>query len=105
MRHGADRRVRRMTTKSQLIALMYGQLAGAQSLREIEQGMVEPRPSSLSSRRGGSRPVPRSPTPTPSGPAQLFADLFAVMTRDASSGLDAVVREAVHLVDATSIRL
>ena len=37
--HGADRRVRRMTTKSQLIALMYGQLAGAQSLREIEQGM------------------------------------------------------------------
>lgn len=30
--HSADRRVRRLTTRSQLVALMYGQLAGAQSL-------------------------------------------------------------------------
>ena len=35
--HGADRRVRRLSTKSQLIALLYGQLSGAASLREIEK--------------------------------------------------------------------
>ncbi len=102
--HGADRRVRRMTTKSQLIALMYGQLAGAQSLREIEQGM-----SSHAQRLyhlGAAKPA-RSTFADANAkrPAQLFADLFAVMTMSASSGLRRCVREAVHLVDATSIRL
>ncbi|MBF0333389.1 MAG: DUF4372 domain-containing protein, partial [Alphaproteobacteria bacterium] len=38
-RHGADDRVRRLTTKSQLIALLYGQLSGASSLREIVGGL------------------------------------------------------------------
>ena len=33
--HGADARVRRLSTRDQFIALLYGQLAGAQSLREI----------------------------------------------------------------------
>lgn len=103
-RHGADRRVRRMTTKSQLIALMYGQLAGAQSLREIEQGM-----SSHAQRLyhlGAAKPA-RSTFADANAkrPAQLFADLFAVMTMSASSGLRRLLREAVHLVDATSIRL
>lgn len=37
--HAADRRVRRLTTKSQLTALLYGQLSGAASLREIEAGL------------------------------------------------------------------
>ena len=37
--HGADWRVRRLTTKSQFIALLYGQLEGASSLREIEAGL------------------------------------------------------------------
>ena len=33
--HGADTRIRRLTTKSQFVALLYGQLSGASSLREI----------------------------------------------------------------------
>src|SRR5437763_13987927 len=37
--HGADDRVRRLTTKSQFVALLYGQLEGAASLREIEAGL------------------------------------------------------------------
>ena len=36
--HAADHRVRRLTSKSQFIALLYGQLEGASSLREIEAG-------------------------------------------------------------------
>ena len=34
--HSADAGVRRLSTKSQFVALLYGQLAGAASLREIE---------------------------------------------------------------------
>ena len=37
--HRADSRVRRLTTKSQFVALLYGQLAGAASLREIVAGL------------------------------------------------------------------
>ncbi len=37
--HRADAGVRRLTTKSQLIALLYGQLSGASSLREIVAGL------------------------------------------------------------------
>lgn len=38
--HQADARVRRLDTKSQFVALLHGQLAGAASLREIETAMV-----------------------------------------------------------------
>lgn len=35
-KHGADKGVRRLSTKSQLVALVHAQLSGAVSLREIE---------------------------------------------------------------------
>ena len=38
--HGADSRVRRLNTKSQFVALLYGQLSGAASLREIVTGLA-----------------------------------------------------------------
>ena len=102
--HAADRRIRRLSTKSQLVALMYGQLCGAQSLREIQQGMSshEQRLYHL----GAAKPA-RSTLADANAkrPAQMFADLFAVMSMSASSGLRRHLREAVHLVDATSIRL
>lgn len=102
--HGADRGVRRLTTRSQLVALMYGQLAGAQSLREIELGMASH--AQRLYHLGATRPA-RSTFADANAhrPAQLFVDLFAVMTTCASAGLRRFVREAVHLVDATSIRL
>lgn len=102
--HGADTRVRRLTTKSQLIALLYGQLSGAQSLREIEDtmashehglyhlGAIAPARSTLADANAKR-------------PAQLFADLFAVIVAGASSGVRRTTREAVHLIDASSIRL
>jgi hypothetical protein len=37
--HGADHRIRRLPTKSQFIALLYGQFSGADSLREIVGGL------------------------------------------------------------------
>jgi hypothetical protein len=102
--HQADLRVRRLTTKSQLIALVYGQLAGAQSLREIELGLASH--AQRLYHLGAARPA-RSTFADANAkrPAQLFADLFAIMTMNASRGLRRHMREAVHLVDATSIRL
>ena len=102
--HDADRRVRRLSTKSQFVALMYGQLSGAQSLREIEHGMAS------HARRlyhiGATAPARSTfADANTKRPAQLFADLFALMTMSASRGLRRHLREAVHLVDATSIRL
>ena len=38
--HGSDDLVRKFTTRHQLIALLYGQVAGAGSLREIEATMA-----------------------------------------------------------------
>lgn len=102
--HGSDARVRRLKSKSQLIALLYAQLSGAQSLREIEQ--------SLASHRGrlyhlGATVPARSTLADANAkrPAQLFADLFAVLAAQASPGLRRATRDAIHLVDATSIRL
>ena len=37
--HGSDKHVRHLTTKDQFIALLYGQLSGATSLREIVGGL------------------------------------------------------------------
>src|SRR4029079_14825578 len=34
--HGSDRRVRRLSSRSQLIALIHAELSGAASLREVE---------------------------------------------------------------------
>lgn len=102
--HGADRGVRRLTTKSQLVALLYGQLSGAQSLREIELGMASQ--AQRLYHLGASKPARSTlADANMTRPAQLFAELFAIMTTRASAGLRRYVREAVHLIDATSIRL
>ena len=74
--HGADARVRRLTTKSQLIALLYGQLSGASSLREIEAGL-ESHAARLY--HLGASPAQRSTLADANAlrPAAVFAELFA----------------------------
>ena len=102
--HSADARVRRLSTKSQLVALLYGQLSGASSLREIEAGLeshadrlyhlgVEPaRRSTLSDANAGR-------------PAALFAELLAAMMAQAAMGLRRTLAETTYLIDATPVRL
>jgi IS4 transposase len=102
--HGADRRIRRLPTRSQLMALLYGQLSGAASLREIEAG--------LSSHRArlyhlGAQAPARSTLADANAvrPHQVFAGLFAHMIGQASRGLRKRVGEAVRLIDSTGLRL
>jgi IS4 transposase len=102
--HGADEGVRRLTTKSQLVALLYGQLSGAVSLREIEAGLQshEARLYHL-----GARPARRSTLADANGTrsAAVFAELFACMVRQAHRGQRRDLAEATYLIDSTSIRL
>lgn len=102
--HGADVRVRRLTTKSQFIALLYAQFSGAQSLREIEQSLASQ--THRLYHLAVSAPA-RSTFADANAkrPAQLFADLFALLALQATPGLRRTAREAIHLVDATTIRL
>ncbi len=102
--HGADKHVRTLTTKSQFIALMYAQLSGAQSLREIEAGL-----QSHATRlyHLGSDEVSRSTLADANAqrPWQVFSGLFAHLVGQLTRGLKRKTGEAVHLIDSSSLRL
>lgn len=102
--HGADRRVRRLPTKSQFIALLYGQFSGALSLREIEGSL-----GSHSARlyHVGGRPVQRSTLADANAqrPSAVFSELFAEMVGRAQRGLRRKIGEATYLIDSTGLRL
>ena len=102
--HGADWRVRRLSTKDQFIAFLYGQLSGASSLREITGGL-----SSHSARlyHLGGHPAQRSTLADANArrPAEVFSGLFAEMVGRAQRGLRRKVSEATYLIDATSLPL
>ena len=103
-RHGADGRVRRLTTRSQFVALLYGQLSGAGSLREIVTGL-ESHAARLY--HLGADPVRRSTLSDANAlrPAGVFAELLAKMMRQAHRGLRRKLAETTYLIDATGVRL
>jgi hypothetical protein len=102
--HGADARVRRLTTKSQLVALLYGQLSGASSLREIEAGL-ESHAHRLY--HLGAEPVRRSTLADANAarPVEVFAALFAHLAERAHRGLRRKIADATYLIDATVLPL
>lgn len=103
-RHGADVRVRRLSTKSQLVALLHAQLSGASSLREIEAAL-----SSHSARlyHLGAKAPARSTLADANAkrPFAVFNALFMELVKLAHPGLRRMTREAIHLIDSTSLRL
>ena len=102
--HGSDKHVRRLSTRDQFIALLYGQLAGATSLREIVGGL-ESHQARLY--HVGGRCVQRSTLSDANArrPAEVFSGLFAAMVGRAQRGLRRKVSEATYLIDATSLCL
>jgi hypothetical protein len=102
--HGADDRERGFDTKSHFVALLYAQLSGASSLREIEAGMK--------SHAGrlyhlGAVPARRSTLADANRlrPAAVFADLLARMVQQAHRGLRRSLAETTYLIDSTGVRL
>lgn len=102
--HGADRGIRRMSTKDQLVALLYGQLSGATSLREITGGLES---HARKFYHLGARPVQRSTLADANAkrPAALFSDLFAAILPQAHRALRHKVADTVYLIDSTSLKL
>ena len=102
--HEADKHVRRLATKSQFVAMLYGQLCSAASLREIETGL-----KSCQSRlyHLGARPVRRSTLADANclRPAAVFCNLFAVLLKQAHRGLRRALAETTYLIDSTGLKL
>jgi Transposase DDE domain/Domain of unknown function (DUF4372) len=102
--HRADKRVRSLSTKSQFVALLYGQLAGAVSLREIEAGLMshERRLYHL-----GVKSIRRSTLAdaNASRPVQVFSELFSLLVTRVQSGIRRTLAGTTYLLDSTSLRL
>lgn len=102
--HEADRSIRTFSTKSQLIALLHGQLSGASSLREIVITM-----GSHNSRlyHLGAKAPKRSTLADANAhrPPAVFAELFEAVLAQAHRGLRKGCAEAVRLIDSSRITL
>jgi Domain of unknown function (DUF4372)/Transposase DDE domain len=102
--HGADFRVRKLSTKQQFLALLFAQLSGAESLRDIE-GVFTSHAARLY--HAGAVPVTRSTladanrTRSP----EVFTGLFAYLAGKAQARLARAAGEAVRLIDSTAFRL
>ncbi len=102
--HGADFRVRRLRTRDQFLALLFGQLSGSASLRAIEDGMAS---SASRLYHAGTRSISRSTLSDANAkrPFEVYADVFAAMVRMARPGVRRKVGDAIRLMDATKVRL
>ncbi len=96
--------MRRLTTKSQLVALLYAQFSGAASLREIEAGLNS---HAVRLYHLGAAPARRSTLADANAlrPAGVFADLFARLAQQAHRGLRRALAETTYLIDSTGVRL
>jgi hypothetical protein len=102
--HGSDDLMRTFDTRHQFIALLFGQLSGAQSLREIEAAMTSHQARLY--HVGGKAPcrstfadANRSRSPL------VFSGLFQHMLGMAARGLRRQMGDVVRLIDSTSLHL
>jgi IS4 transposase len=103
-KYDADALSRTLDTKCHMIALLYGQLSGAVSLREIATGMASHQARLY---HLGAEPVKRSTLSDANAkrPWQVFADVFAALLKQAHRGLRRSTADAVRLIDSTTIPL
>lgn len=100
----ANKKVRRLTTQDQFIALLYAQLAGSESLRAIVTGF-ESHASKLY--HLGTREVSRSTLADANAqrPCAVFTGLLAELMGRCERTLGRRIAEAVYLIDSTGFRL
>jgi hypothetical protein len=102
--HGTDALVRRFTTKNQFVALLFGELSGAVSLRDLEARM-----ESHSGRlyHAGAVPAKRSTLADANRlrDSNVFTKLFETMLKQMSPGFRRHMADAVRLIDSTGLRL
>ena len=101
-RHGADYRVRRLSSWAQLQAMVFAQLSGSRSLREAV-GALERFPGVHA--HLGLAPVRRSTLADANRvrPAALFEDVLEALVRELGASAGGHGREMLRLVDATRV--
>ncbi|UFZ08420.1 IS4 family transposase [Bradyrhizobium ontarionense] len=102
--HRANKRVRRLSTQNQFLALLYGQLARAESLRAIEASF-ESHAARLY--HVGAKEVSRSTLADANArrPYEVFTGLLAEMMKSCERKLAGEVADAVYLIDSTRFSL
>ncbi len=102
--HEGDKGVRTLTMRDQFNAMLYGQLAGAASLREVEGGLLSHKARLY---HVHAKPVKRSTLAdaNASRPVAVFTGLFSKLMKQAHRGLRRSLEETVYLIDSTSLRL
>jgi hypothetical protein len=102
--HGSDRSVRRLTTRSQFVALLSGQVAGCDSLRAIETLQVN---YGQSLYHVGAQPARRSTLADANAKrnCEVFVGLFSAILGQMQAGMRRKIRESVRLIDATCLPL
>ena len=100
----SDFRVRQLDTKSQFLAMLYAQMSGASSLREIEAG--------LNSHKArlyhiGAKKAARSTLSDANAnrPWKVFGELFTHMVLISNRKSRRNMSDAVRIIDATKIKL
>lgn len=103
-KHHADPDPRGLKTQAHLIAMLYGQLFGARSLREIEAKL---RSHASKLYHVGGCTVSKSALATANAerPFEVFAGLLSALIAQLQRGYRRKVGDCVRLIDATSVRL
>jgi hypothetical protein len=102
--HGADDDARGLTTKGHFLAMLYSQLSGASSLREIVAGLASHSArlyhlGGVAVKRSTLADANRWRTPA------VFGGVLAALMAQAHRGLRQVMAESVYLIDATVVPL
>jgi IS4 transposase len=103
-RHGGDRYVKRFRCRDQLVAMLYVQLAGAQSLRELQAGLNA---QARHHYHLGIGPVARSTLADANDRRNplIYADLLRLLIEQAGRALRRERSEMLYLLDATTVPL
>lgn len=103
-KHRGDRYSKGFSCWDQLVAMVYAQLSGAASLREIEAGFNQHRNQHY---HLGTRPVCRTTLSDANGKRnpQIFADTALALMQQAGSAVRKHRDEMLYLLDSTSIAL
>jgi hypothetical protein len=102
--HASDKHVRTLTTKTQFIAMAYGQLSGAEGLRET---VTRFNSQCTSLYHLGAKPVARSTMSdaNTNRSSEIFEHLFKDLAAAAQRRVRQAVAEATFLIDSTHLRL
>ena len=102
--HEADRDPRNLQARAHLVAMLYAQLSGSRSLRDIETSL---RSQAAKLYHLGGAPVSKSALATANAtrPCETFAGLLAALMAQLQRSYRRKIGDCVRLIDSTSVRL